>query len=112
MGKPGLFMAPLHFYDQGLDYLSIMGEDIGIVRILEIDYPGRTFAVIPVGGPIDLPPGVTPDIYPTIKSLNRALKPQVRPVTGAPPNACLRGFHCLVVPWQPVAKPAAALRLP
>ncbi len=41
------------------EYLTTMGEDIGIVRMLEKDYPGRTVVVIPVGGPkIPLPPGV------------------------------------------------------
>jgi hypothetical protein len=39
------------------DYLSSLGEDIGIARMLEVDYPGRTFVVIPVGGRLDLPPG-------------------------------------------------------
>ena len=46
-----------HFYRAApRDYLSNMGQDIGIVRMLEKDYPGRTFAVIPVGidGPFRL----------------------------------------------------------
>jgi hypothetical protein len=30
------------------DYLSNMGQDIGIVNMLESDYPGRTLAVIPL----------------------------------------------------------------
>jgi len=61
------------------DYLSSMGQDIGIVRMLEMDYPGRTFAVIPVGG-IDLPPGLTVPIAPDYRKFDRALKTQVRPV--------------------------------
>jgi hypothetical protein len=48
--------------------------------MLEIDYPGRTFAVIPVGGRLDLPPGVTLPIYPDYQKFDRALKTQVRPV--------------------------------
>src|SRR5215468_6504825 len=61
------------------DYLSSMGQDIGIVRMLEMDYPGRTFAVIPVGG-IDLPPGLTVPIAPEYRKFDRALKTQMRPV--------------------------------
>ena len=61
------------------DYLSSMGQDIGIVRMLEMDYPGRTFAVIPVGG-IDLQPGLTVPIAPDYRKFDRALKTQVRPV--------------------------------
>src|SRR3989442_8606881 len=35
-----------HFYlTMPRDYLSSMGEDIGIARMLEVDYPGRTFVV-------------------------------------------------------------------
>jgi hypothetical protein len=76
-----LAQAAAHFYrtlDE--DYLSSMGDDIGIVRMLEIDYPGRTFAVIPVGGRLDLPPGTTLRVYPDYQKFDRALKTQVRPV--------------------------------
>jgi hypothetical protein len=57
-----------------------MGEDIGIARRLEIDYPGRTFVVIPVGGRLDLPPGVSVGIDADYQKFDRALKTQVRPV--------------------------------
>ena len=57
-GKALVIYGAAHFYRTApKDYLSSMGQDIGIVRMLEIDYPGRTFAVIPVGGRLDLPPG-------------------------------------------------------
>jgi Haem-binding uptake, Tiki superfamily, ChaN len=49
-------------------------KDIGIVRMLDISYPGRTFAVIPVGGQL---PG---DANPDYQKFDRALKTQVRPV--------------------------------
>src|SRR5262249_42033565 len=62
------------------DYLSSMGKDIGIVRMLEIDYPGRTFAVIPVGGSFDPPSGTTLRIHPDYQKFDRNLKAQVRPV--------------------------------
>ena len=48
--------------------------------MLEIDYPGRTFAVIPVGGRLDIPPGATVGIDPDYRKFDRALKTQVRPV--------------------------------
>jgi len=80
-GKALVIYGAAHFYRAApRDYLSSMGEDIGIARTLEIDYPGRTFVVIPLGGPIDLPPGATLDIYPDYQKFDRALKTQVRPV--------------------------------
>ena len=48
--------------------------------MLEVDYPGRTFVVIPVGGRLDLPPGITLRVYPDYRKFDRALETQVRPV--------------------------------
>jgi len=80
-GKALVVYGAAHFYrTMPTDYLSTMGQDIGIARMLEIDYPGRVFAVIPVGGRIDLPPGVTLPVRPDYQKLDRALKTQVRPV--------------------------------
>ena len=47
--------------------------------MLEVDYPGRTFVVIPVGA-LDRPPAVKVDIDPDFQKFDRALKTQVRPV--------------------------------
>jgi hypothetical protein len=80
-GKALVIYGAAHFYrTMPRDYISSMGEDIGIARTLEIDYPGRTFAVIPVGGRLDLPPGITLRVYPDYEKFDRALKTQVRPV--------------------------------
>jgi hypothetical protein len=80
-GKALVIYGAAHFYrTMPRDYISSMGEDIGIARMLEIDYPGRTFVVIPVGGRLDLPPGVTVRIDPDYQKFDRALKTQVRPV--------------------------------
>ena len=50
-GKALVIYGAAHFYrTMPADYLSSMGQDIGIVRMLESDYPGRTLAVIPMGG--------------------------------------------------------------
>jgi hypothetical protein len=47
-GKALVVYGAAHFYrTMPGDYLSSMGADIGIARILETDYPGRTFVVIP-----------------------------------------------------------------
>ena len=80
-GKALVIYGAAHFYRTlDGDYLSSMGADIGIVRMLEADYPGRTFAVIPVGGRVDLPPGVTLRVHPDYQKFDRALKTQARPV--------------------------------
>jgi len=80
-GKALVVYGAAHFYrTMPRDYLSTVGEDIGIVRMLDIEYPGRTFVAIPVGGTLDLPPGVTVRNDPNYQKFDRALKTQVRPV--------------------------------
>jgi len=70
-----------HFYLAApKDYWAGMGKDIGIARMLEMDYPGRTLAVIPVGGPLKLPPGAAVAIDADYRKFDRALKTQARPV--------------------------------
>ena len=66
-------------FHNGPSGLAILGGDIGVERKLEIDYPGRTFVVIPVGA-LDRPPAVKVDIDPDYQKFDRALKTQVRPV--------------------------------
>ena len=67
-----------HFYRAApKDYLSNMGQDIGIVRMLEKGFPGRTLAVIPVGYRWPFPPDV---FDPDYRKFDRALKTHVRPV--------------------------------
>jgi hypothetical protein len=80
-GKALVVYGAAHFYrTMPREYLSTVGEDIGIARMLDMEYPGRTFVVIPVGGKLDLPPGVTVRIDPDYRKFDRALKTQVRPV--------------------------------
>jgi hypothetical protein len=70
-----------HFYrTMPADILSRMGKDIGIARILDIEYPGRTLVLIPVGGRIDLPAGAIVRIDPDYQKFDRGLKTQARPV--------------------------------
>lgn len=79
-GKALLIYGAAHFYrTMPEDYLSSLGEDIGLARKLEIDFPGRTFIVIPVGR-LDRPRAVTADIDPDFQKFDRALTTQVRPV--------------------------------
>jgi hypothetical protein len=80
-GKALVIYGAAHFYrTMDKDYLAMMGADIGIVRMLEVDYPGRTLAVIPVGGLIDLPQGAKLPVSHDYKKFDRALKTPVRPV--------------------------------
>jgi hypothetical protein len=79
-GKALVIYGAAHFYRTlPRDYLSSVGQDIGIARMLEIDYPGRTFVVIPIGR-LDIPPGATLPVNPDYQKFDRALKTQVRPV--------------------------------
>jgi hypothetical protein len=79
-GKALVIYGAAHFYlNAPEDYLSSAGGEIGIARKLEIDYPGRTLAVIRVGA-LDRPPAVKVDIPPDYQKFDRALKTQVRPV--------------------------------
>ena len=80
-GKALVIYGAAHFWrtlDAG--YLSSMGEDTGITRMLEMEYPGRTLVVIPMGGREPVPPGVTDAIAPDYGKFDRALQTQVRPV--------------------------------
>jgi len=69
-----------HFYRAvPPDYLASMGTDVGLVRMLDTQFPGRTFAVIRVGGPPARIPGLAvPD--PDYAKFDRALQTAVRPV--------------------------------
>ena len=79
-GKALLIYGAAHFYrNLSTDYLASMGDDIGLVRRLELDSPGRTFIVIPVGV-LERPPAVKADIDPDYQKFDRALKTQARPV--------------------------------
>jgi hypothetical protein len=80
-GKALVIYGAGHFYrTMPADYLSGMGEDIGIVRMLESDYPGRTLAVSPLGGRISIPPGAAAGPDPDYGKFDRSLKTQARPV--------------------------------
>jgi hypothetical protein len=69
-----------HFYRVApADYLASMGQDVGIARMLEAAYPGRTLVVIPVGGRMELPPGVTLPA-PSYAKFDRAITTPQRPV--------------------------------
>jgi hypothetical protein len=53
------------------------GGNTGVVATLEMEYPGRTFTMIPVGSHREPPAwAVTPDY----RTFDRALKTRVRPV--------------------------------
>jgi hypothetical protein len=80
-GKALVIYGAAHFWRTlDADYLASMGEDIGITRMLDREYPGRTFVIIPMGGREPVPPGVTDAITPDYGKFDRALQTQVRPV--------------------------------
>jgi hypothetical protein len=80
-GKALVSYGAGHFYrTMPADYLSNMGQDIGIVRMLESDYPGRTLAVIPLGGRLHIPPGASAGPDPDYRKFDSSLKTKARPV--------------------------------
>jgi len=80
-GKALLIYGAAHFYLTGpAEYLSSMGDDIGLARKLDIDYPGRWLSVVPIGGLARTPAGKDADVDPDYQKFDRALKTQVRPV--------------------------------
>jgi len=80
-GKALVIYGAAHFYRNAPpDYWAAMGQDIGIARMLEMDYPGRTIAVIPVGSPKRPLPPSAKGIDPDYRKFDRALKTAVRPV--------------------------------
>jgi len=92
-GKALVIYGAARFYrTMPMDYFSSVGKDIGIVRMLEMAYPGRTFAVIPVGYRWVLPPGTTQSIDPDYRKFDRALKTQVRPVLVSLQRSPFRDF--------------------
>src|SRR5687768_15512132 len=91
-GKALVIYGAAHFYrTMPREYLASMGEDIGIVTKLEMEYPGRTLAVIPVGR-LDPPPGVTVGSDPDLQKFDRALKTPVRPVLVSLQRSPFRDF--------------------
>jgi hypothetical protein len=70
-----------HFYRRlPQEYLSSMGDDIGLVRRMDRDFPGRIFVVIPIGR-LNRPSAVKKeDMVPNLKKFDTALKTHLRPV--------------------------------
>jgi len=78
--KALLIFGSAHFYLDGpADYYASTGNDIGLARRLDIDYPGRMLTVIPIGD-IPRPPAVKADTPPDYSKFDRALKSPMRPV--------------------------------
>jgi len=73
-GKALVIFGAAHFY-------RTLPAEVGtaLVSKLETEFPGRTFAVIPVG-PLAPERGVTGDIDPDFQKFDRALKTHSRPV--------------------------------
>jgi hypothetical protein len=79
-GKALVIYGTAHFYRTlDKDYVASTDDDNDIVKMLDIDYPGRTLVVIPIGW-LDRPRPVAADMTPDFQKFDRTLKTQVRPV--------------------------------
>ena len=79
-GKALVIFGAVHFYRTlPPQMLSTMGNDIGLGNKLDVEFPGRTFTVIPVG-PLDAPRGAATSIAPDFGKFDRALRTTARPV--------------------------------
>lgn len=93
------------------DYLASMGADIGLVRMLDTQFPERTFAVLRVGGAPPRIPGV--DIPgPDYVKFDRALKTSARPVLVPLQRSPFRDFSAdeFLGPWLLSCRPPAGCR--
>ena len=91
-GKALVIYGAVHFYRTlPKALLATMGDDIGLARKLEINFPGRVFSVIPVGR-LDRPRAVRADVDPDFQKFDRALKTQVRPVLVSLQRSPFRDF--------------------
>lgn len=69
-----------HFYRaMPHDYAASMGEDVGLVNLLEKEDPGRIFSVIRIGW-LERPKPVTSDVAPDFQTFDRAIHSSKRPV--------------------------------
>ena len=79
-GKALVIYGAAHFYRTLPPvYLASMGADIGIVTMLEKDYPGRVLSVIRIGW-LDRPRPVAADVAPDFTEFDRAIRTTARPV--------------------------------
>jgi hypothetical protein len=87
-----LIFGSAHFYLDGpADYYESMGDDVGLVRRLNTELPGRTLTVIPVGD-VPRPPAVKADTPPDYSKFDRALKSPTRPVLVSLQRSPFRDF--------------------
>jgi hypothetical protein len=80
-GKALIIYGAAHFYLTGPpEYLSSLGDNVGLADALDLEYPGRWLSVIPIGG-LTRPSAVKQaDVEPDYQKFDRALRTQVRPV--------------------------------
>jgi len=90
-GKALLVYGSAHFYVTGpTDYLASMG-DADIAAKLNVEYPGRTLAVVPIGA-LTRPSAIKADVEPDFGKFDRAIKTQLRPVLLSLQRAPFRDF--------------------
>jgi hypothetical protein len=91
-GKALVIYGAAHFYRAvPPDYQAAMGADVGLMRVLDTQFPGRAFAVVRAGGLPDRIPGLgVPS--PDYGKLDRALQTAVRPVLVSLQRSPFRDF--------------------
>jgi hypothetical protein len=91
-GKALVIYGAAHFYRAlPADLVPSIGIDNGLVKMLDKDYPGRTFVVLPLG-PFDQPQGLPKSVDPDYGKFNRALKTKARPVLVSLQRSPFRDF--------------------
>ncbi|MGH9241919.1 MAG: hypothetical protein ACRD3G_28060 [Vicinamibacterales bacterium] len=112
-GKALVLYGAAHFYRTAGDVGDLLtGAGGGIVQRLEVDYPGRTFAVIPVGSQPKADPPVSGILVSDYLKFDRALKTQVRPVLVSLARSPFRDFTAEEFVGGKLMNCRAAKRLP
>jgi hypothetical protein len=91
-GKALVVYGAAHFYRSTGDAGNSLGIGEGIVRLLEVDYPGRSFVVMPIGRPSNSAPATAEVLVPEYQKFDRALKTPVRPVLASFARSPFRDF--------------------
>jgi heme-binding uptake protein ChaN (Tiki superfamily) len=91
-GKALVIYGAAHFYRTQGDASPFLGAGGGIVQILEVEYPGRTLVVIPIGPPTKRAPAIAGVLAPDYQKFDRALKTPTRPVLVSLARAPFRDF--------------------
>jgi hypothetical protein len=91
-GKALVIYGAAHFYRIEGDARKVLGIGEGLVTLLEREYPGRTFAVMPIGRSSNGTPATADIRDPDYQKFDQALKTPLRPVLVSLERSPLRDF--------------------